>query len=1059
MTELNLLNVAQNLRLDVPDTEFLISSVAKYSRAMISSIIASSNRVLAGFSVSLPNNYTVRVSRSSGAFIGYDDAAVDDGQLMNQGQTSADVDFTLLATGNTYKIWVRVTKTTGQQDNRAFWDPGTDQEFTALHDTRVLFDWEATASVASPGAEWVELAEVVWDGAISLADVTDSRTVVFEGPLKAIQSTSGLPDYNRSSDRSANHLKDAEAFVAAVLREVQDIKSNYHDRDGSASGHAWYTALPTGLSLRSAQDVVATVGDGVNSFGNYNIDDPTYAGDAGAAIKAAVDAAAAAGGGLVVVKPGDYEFQTTVAWPTSAHVAVQGHGVGVTKCSWIAGKPSQPFFRFQPTAADARMALSGMTLEFVDNAGDTTFLDVNLSSLSAVDADRVAVSKVRFYTSDADGEGHTGIVVANGSGSQRLKELLVEQCDFDSVETTVSGDRIIERTMVRGCRSSAVSSRLGVFTDCQNVMLEGCAWTGKASTNPALAIESGTTRVRIAGCVITNGGITLSGADDVVINGNLVESTGSFRSPIAQSDSNRVIISGNWLLAPAGSQCYVATAPTNYSGLDFVQNVCLSHNRGIVIAAGSRGVNVRVAGNLLAEQTYGSAAPLTSAIGISLSNCPGAVVSGNAVYRVGETGIFVSNCSGSAIEGNIVLDDDLGGGEDVADRVVITGIRSSSGQSRIQNNVVRGTTSRGLWVTGVESLVQGNLVYNVDGGSVEGAVDLTNSNIAAIGNYVLDCTGFGFRLAADNIHISGCIADNPSGVGFVFDTVDQCRAIGCEAVSPGTVGFDVTGKGTVLNKLDSCMAYICTKGFEVVGWAQLANCSVFAPSDDAFYISEDAVADLANCVVDGAQGLSAVTCGNNSQFTITGGRFIVDSGSPATTVITVSFGAQGSITGCYCKGDNSMSGAAITVANTAGTRVNISGVTVEDWGTHGIRAGYHTNISACVIQGGTTGVCVEFPGAGVLSGCSLFPPANQVSVLVTSAAQFTPIIQGNRIIDATLNVDHINITGAGGAVVIGNFTNVSGDINFNATGSPVAVGNRGFDIENPASGSGIAANV
>jgi hypothetical protein len=359
-----------------------------------------------------------------------------------------------------------------------------------------------------------------------------------------------------------------------------------------------------------------------------------------------------------------------------------------------------------------------------------------------------------------------------------------------------------------------------------------------------------------------------------------------------------------------------------------------------------------------------------------------------------------------------------------------------------------------------ESVLSSNVVVEING-STGGGFKLGASDLSISNSYAKDCDTYGFELSADKINVLGCVADNPGAQGFYLNTVDECRLVGCLASSPGTRGFDAaSGKGFVPNQFDTCHAISVTEGFDLGGWAQMSNCSVFAPSGDAIHSQDDAQVDINNCVVDGATGAlqAGINIGLNNQFTITGGRIIVDTGSPASVGLSIGNGSRGNVVGLYIKGDTGMSGAALAIGTT-NTIVNISACHINGWGLRGIDFGAagKATVSGCTVEGGSSGECVLMDGPGTLIGCQLYPASGENAVLCTSTTG-QPIVDGNRIIGGDTDEDHIEVTGSSGATIIGNVTDTQGDIEL-TNRDCIVLGNRGFDVDNPGGASEVAHNI
>jgi len=284
-------------RVDIPDiTAMSFLVLGEFRRTVRTVILGSeSNFVGRGFKVepqAVPDA-TVLIKLDPGGggplgfFIGGENTGsvefgVIAGDKNSVGQLEGNATTTLDFTGQPaaiYTVQVRFTYADGENDNRVFWNPVLNTEFTAATDTRFLPTWEARFSGA-PSAEWVDLATVDWDGVgpIIAADITDTRNHVFEGQSPFQKTTyaaaGGLPDFTRTATRDDGSigLQGLYEVVRALARQIQDLKG--HDQAGFIN---WFgrivnpIALPAThpKSIRSIDTVTYTVGDGITEFGDF----------------------------------------------------------------------------------------------------------------------------------------------------------------------------------------------------------------------------------------------------------------------------------------------------------------------------------------------------------------------------------------------------------------------------------------------------------------------------------------------------------------------------------------------------------------------------------------------------------------------------------------------------------------------------------------------------------------------------------------------------------------------------------------------------------------------
>lgn len=1052
-----------NERVDIPDQRALTSSIAAHMHATVAELVNRSNRVLlSGFAVTVKDASTLTVTRGTGgAFIGVDPDTVAEGALLNdvQGATSRDVSFAGLANG-TYSVWLKLTVTDGAQDNRAFWDPGTDAEFVALMDTRELVDWAVTASTTDPSVlsppEYQAIASVVWNGAFS--NLTDTRFTLFEGKLDEVQSETGISDYDRSTDRSTKHLTRLVSFTTALLREIQDIKSNYWNHDGAAGGQAWYTALPTGLSLRSAQDVFATVGDGSNSFGTYNADDEAagYDVDASLAIQAAIDAANAEGGGIIVIKPGVYVCKSTITFPATKtdKITILGAGQEATLLDWDVSTPAASLFQMAPTGTKTRVAVENLTIRYNNTTGDTNMINVDLSGLSSENMELVEVTDVQFL-STASSPINTAISVTGGSSTAPLLRLLIERCRFGNVEQGVVADWVSEQLLMRGC-SGTVGSRGAILTNCTGIQLTHCQLQGDSTRLAILYVKEGCSRITISGLVLQNLGLYLQGCTDTTVSGCTSESAGASTRPFSLWNCSRTTFVGNWGVSNnVGVVPFSVGGSASFNNISVSGNVFLSDNYGIQVfpTSGVRSYNVSVVGNVIAERTYDSGSGTLGTLGIDIQRISGATVGGNLVFRVGSAGISADNCDAISIANNVVLDDDRAGGQDIADRIVRDGIdiRSLCVRASVSGNIVHGTTERGIIVNANDSTVTGNVIAGVTGGTVKGGLELGGVDLLVTGNAVIDCAGYGVSVGVDRISITNCIINSPTLEGLKLVGVEDCSFTDVLVQNAGTKGVDASNtKSTVTNRFTNVVSSVAGDiGFDMSGRFLMANCASYNPTKEALNTSANAIAVLTNFnvvgVTNGGTSTYGVVFGSGTDISWTGGHVAVHPTTPATIGIrTDGSGCRGAISGVYLLG-----AAGMTIGISGNGRMKFIGCTVDNFGETGISVSGATGgtdaataIGCTVINGPTSGGfrCIRVQGSAGAIGCDVHPGATTIGIIAITGNGGTSLIKGNTIHGSTGSTTVIDVTNTDGALITDNRSpGLAGLIDLNFVGGDCIV--------------------
>jgi len=248
---MRIVRYSEQERVDLPDITAMSFLVLGEFRRLNRALIAGAEEakyILRGFGVTAQGtpDATVTVSYDLGggayaAALGAenDGSNVLFGQLLGskdddqnlEGNASQILDFSGEPSA-TYTVRVRFVYTPGASDNRAFYNPGTDTESISSTNTRFLPTWEA--SYTASGAEWIDLAEVVWDGStVEVADITDLRDHAFEAtaPFRSDSpdGTSDVPDFNRGTDRAANGAFGVIPAIRGLQRQIRDLKGPASD--------------------------------------------------------------------------------------------------------------------------------------------------------------------------------------------------------------------------------------------------------------------------------------------------------------------------------------------------------------------------------------------------------------------------------------------------------------------------------------------------------------------------------------------------------------------------------------------------------------------------------------------------------------------------------------------------------------------------------------------------------------------------------------------------------------------------------------------------------------
>lgn len=288
-------------RVDTPDltamSYLVLGEFRRTARGVLLGDAASSpNYIINGFAVeeaAVPDT-TIRVRLDIAGALSYAFGAeligsrVDYGQVIggddSNGNTEGNATQTLDFTGEpaaTYTVQMRFVYTDGTSDNRAFWNATGNTEFISAVNTRTLSGFELRHSGAASN-EWIDLADVVWDGVgpIGSADITDLREFALEGTAPYYATTplgsGGMANFSRALTRGSNGINAVYPALRALARQIQDIKGaddfglwnwfNTAYRPGDPSSSLGFDKA---TNLRSLRTTHFTVGDGVNTYGDF----------------------------------------------------------------------------------------------------------------------------------------------------------------------------------------------------------------------------------------------------------------------------------------------------------------------------------------------------------------------------------------------------------------------------------------------------------------------------------------------------------------------------------------------------------------------------------------------------------------------------------------------------------------------------------------------------------------------------------------------------------------------------------------------------------------------
>ena len=263
-------------RVDLPDLTNITSYSAAARRRGLAELFGGGDtvgRVLRGFD-SVPEDPGVSArllierveSGVDGAFLSalFDGVTTEFGTIGGQGAAQHFLDFTGQP-ANTYEGKIRARLLAAAEDNRAFWNPASNTEFSKPTNVTQTPEWEV-AFAGHAGSDWVALCDVVWNGAeIDIADITDKRDLLFEGVFPfGNAALASIPDFDRSVDRGSPLVTRGGIMQAlhALQRQVAEMKGaddfgefNTYARPAQAAG---FVAAGFDAERHQRLDTIAT---------------------------------------------------------------------------------------------------------------------------------------------------------------------------------------------------------------------------------------------------------------------------------------------------------------------------------------------------------------------------------------------------------------------------------------------------------------------------------------------------------------------------------------------------------------------------------------------------------------------------------------------------------------------------------------------------------------------------------------------------------------------------------------------------------------------------------
>ena len=254
------LRVESNERVDLVDFEHAVDTSIQanhrqWGAEMFTDPAKGRQFILDGFTIDNPTGDQIRVTLGRAILGQREGGQVFQGHLVSEGEVSRIADVNGFADA-TYGIFVRFEYVDGTNQGRAFWNPqGNGSEFAQTIATRRIANWSMRVEIATPGAEWLQIGQVIVSGgsiSVAAGGLVDLRTFFFEGQRNAdippatpadngTQFQSGWSTdgggaaLDRNADRELNGVKDLQTFTAAMRQCIEDIKGRglkrWWDRD------------------------------------------------------------------------------------------------------------------------------------------------------------------------------------------------------------------------------------------------------------------------------------------------------------------------------------------------------------------------------------------------------------------------------------------------------------------------------------------------------------------------------------------------------------------------------------------------------------------------------------------------------------------------------------------------------------------------------------------------------------------------------------------------------------------------------------------------------------
>lgn len=362
-------------------------------------------------------------------------------------------------------------------------------------------------------------------------DAGDARIRMFQGDTERGYALSQNPDLNVGySDIQLRSLKDQVDYLASQMLEMKygSGSSELMGQDGPLLSFAVREHYYRSGGILPARGHTVSVGDGVNTWGDYNV---TTSGSAEAAIVAAV-AAIPANGGTVYIKAGTYVL-TSSNIVISKNVTFVGDGRDATviECSGTGG--------FDLDTAGIKVVMRDLSITDTGGTATAAIQATDTVSLVADNCEIAAISSGTLEDSILTSCTITHNTVMNAAVQGTVNESIFRDCvvsvpeDGKAFDLTAGSKVTLDGCTFTQATTTGGTSGYGVaVTNMTKVVIKDCSFF---DCDYGIQLGVSLTDVRIDGNVITqtntggskcrHGITTVSGgheAEDLLITNNRI---------------------------------------------------------------------------------------------------------------------------------------------------------------------------------------------------------------------------------------------------------------------------------------------------------------------------------------------------------------------------------------------------------------------------------------------------------------------------------------------------------------------------------------------------------